>query len=192
MQPTPQREIESVTRTLRRRPVAERRPIAFAEAVPIVFKRRRRHRRIAEARMPFGIGRPALRNIATRRFNAIVIAPLGNLRVTRRRRWWRSIDHWLGMRTSREDKGQRQNCECKCFAHHETLPLRTTNEQLRTQKEKHCPLETGRLHSLAFFQPGFAESVAHFVSAEWLSRARAILPVMKSHPPPKSEPQVYP
>jgi hypothetical protein len=93
--------------------------IAFTEAMPVIFKRRRRNRRIAEAWMPLGIGRPALRNIAARSFNTIVIALLGNLRVTRRRRRWRSIDDGLRMRTSGKDKRQRQHYECQSFAHHE-------------------------------------------------------------------------
>jgi hypothetical protein len=57
--------------------------------------------------MPFGIGRPSLRNIATRGFNAIVIALLGDLRKTGRWRRWRSVDDWMRMRTTGKDEGQR-------------------------------------------------------------------------------------
>jgi hypothetical protein len=72
-------------------------PVSFAEAVPIILKRRRRHRRVAEAWVPIGVRRAAGCDVATCSFNAIVIATLRDLRVARRRG---SVDDRLRMRAS--------------------------------------------------------------------------------------------
>jgi hypothetical protein len=72
-------------------------PVSFAEAVPIILKRRRRHGRIAEAWMPIGVRRAAGGNVATCSFDAIVITTLRDLRVAGRR--W-SVDERLRMRAS--------------------------------------------------------------------------------------------
>jgi hypothetical protein len=72
-------------------------PVSFAEAVPIILKRRRRHGRIAEPWVPIGVRRAAGSNVATCGFNAIVITALRDLRVARRRR---SVDDRLRMRAS--------------------------------------------------------------------------------------------
>jgi hypothetical protein len=75
----------------------ERLPVSFAKAVAIILKSRRRHGRIAEAWVPSGVRRAAGGNVATCRFNAIVITTLRDLGVTRRR--W-SVDDRLRMRAS--------------------------------------------------------------------------------------------
>jgi hypothetical protein len=65
--------------------------------VPIILKRRRWHWRIAEAWMPINVRRSPRGDIATCRFDAIVITALRNFRVSRR---WRTIDDRLRMRAS--------------------------------------------------------------------------------------------
>ena len=60
--------------------------VAFAEAVAIIFIGRRRHRRIAEARMAIYIRRLAIGNVVTRRAEPVLIGALRDGRVSRRRR----------------------------------------------------------------------------------------------------------
>ena len=80
--------------------------VSVTESVPIFLAKRRRDRRIAEARMPVYIWRSSSRDVAPACFDAIVIALLRSLRVGRwrRRRWWIVA----GMAASRERKRQRQ------------------------------------------------------------------------------------
>jgi len=149
----------------RRRSVAEHALITIAEAMPVVFNRRRWHGWIAETRMPGGVGRPTGGDIATRRFNPIVKAVLRNFGIAEWRRR-RSIDHGLRVRATGQCEGQRQNCKCKCFAHKETPSIeifRTTN--LKAEREAVFRIQPSKSCSLDDLEPGFEESVALFADA---------------------------
>jgi hypothetical protein len=72
--------------------------------VAIVFKRRRRHRRIAESRVTVHIRRFALGNVAAGGLDTIVKPALGNLaEIGRRRRY--GVDNRLRVRTTGQCKG---------------------------------------------------------------------------------------
>ena len=62
--------------------------IALAESVPVIFKRRRRNRGVAESWMAIDVRREALCHIAAGGIEAIVEAALGNLSKCGRRRWY--------------------------------------------------------------------------------------------------------
>jgi hypothetical protein len=94
----------------RRWAVAEGALVAFAESVAIVFKRRWRHRWIAEARVTVHIRRFALRNVAAGGLDTIVEPALGNLAEIRRRRR-HGVDNRLRVRTTGECKGQGEHSE---------------------------------------------------------------------------------
>ena len=108
----------------RRRSVAEHALITIAEAMPVVFNRRRWHGWIAETRMPGGVGRPTGGDIATRRFNPIVKAVLRNFGIAEWRRR-RSIDHGLRVRATGNSQRHCQYSKCKCFAHVSVLEIST-------------------------------------------------------------------
>ena len=91
--------------------------IAVAKTMPVVFKQRWRHRRIAKARMTARIGRNSPGDVTASCVKSIMVALLGGLRECRRwgRRW--VIRCWLGMRASGERKGKQQHCHREHFLH---------------------------------------------------------------------------
>jgi len=63
----------------RRRRIVQERPIPFPKPMAIILKRRRRYRRIPEARMLFEVWRTPSLHIVARCVEAVVIATLRNL-----------------------------------------------------------------------------------------------------------------
>lgn len=86
--------------------------VSLAEAMTVIFKRRRRYRWVAEAGMMLEIGRAIVCYIAPRSVEAIVIALLSNSAEVRRGRGSLNINHRT-MRTARHQQGQRQQQDCK-------------------------------------------------------------------------------
>lgn len=84
----------------------ERRVIPFAESMPVILRRLRRHRGIAEARMTVQVVRLARLNVPASRVIAIVKGLLRNRAEHRRGRRLRRYIHRLRMRTPRESKRQ--------------------------------------------------------------------------------------
>jgi hypothetical protein len=164
-------ESVSKPRRWRRRSVAEHAAITFAEAMPIVFKRRRWHPWIAETRMPISIGRPASRDISTRRFNPIVEAALCNFCVAGR---WRSIDHGLRMRATSQCEGQRQNSKCKRFAHKGTPSVEgLTTTILNAEREAACRFNKTNRATLNHSNPD-SKKVLHFFAKPKLIRSHVL------------------
>jgi hypothetical protein len=95
----------------------QKRLVAFAEAMAIIFPGRRRHGRIAEFGMLLDARRNVARNVAARGLESVVEALLGNL--IECGRWWRGVDHnRLRMRAAGygEDR-QKECCQSKSFLH---------------------------------------------------------------------------
>jgi hypothetical protein len=87
--------------------------------------------------------RPAIRNIALRRGESIVITVLSNLAECRR--GWR-INNYGSMRTAGHREGQQKGCECDPFLHRHVLNF----EFGITPAFERCA---------SWFEPRFGESV---------------------------------
>jgi hypothetical protein len=77
--------------------------------MPIILKRRRGHRRVAEAWVSIDVRRASRRDVATCGLDAIVIAALRNIGVSGRRR---TIDNRLWMGTPGYGERERQHGKC--------------------------------------------------------------------------------
>jgi hypothetical protein len=86
--------------------------VSLAEAMPILFKGRRRHGWIAEAGMMLKIGRPIVSDVVLCRCNAVVVSLLGRGAEVWRRRRRLNVNHSV-VRTARQQAGQwkQQGCE---------------------------------------------------------------------------------
>jgi hypothetical protein len=93
----------------------DERLVAPSEAAAIILKSFRRHRRIAEPRMPFDVWWLSLINVAPCGCESIVKTVPCYLRKLRRRRWLGIYRPW--MRTSSQSEGQQQCRESKPFLH---------------------------------------------------------------------------
>jgi len=113
--------------------------IAVAEAVTVVFKCRRRHRWVAESRMPVDIRPQSFCNIAARRVEPIMESTLCDL--SKRRRWWSGINNWPRMRTTGNSERQSQYSKCKCFAHFSILEVSASSLSCRVRVER-FPIQT--------------------------------------------------
>ena len=92
--------------------------VSISETVTVFLNPRRRHGRIAEPRVVLKNRRPAIRNIALRRGESIVITVLSNL-AERRRRW--CVYNYGPMRTTGHREGQQKGCECDPLLHGHVL-----------------------------------------------------------------------
>jgi hypothetical protein len=81
--------------------------IAIPEAMPVIFEGWRRDGWVAEARVPFSIGRSACGDIAPCRLNAVMEALTGNFGPRRRRRR-RIVGDGLRMGTGCQGNRQEQ------------------------------------------------------------------------------------
>jgi len=83
------------------------RVISLAEAMPILWNRLRRNRRVPEARMMLEIGWPVVGDVVAGRIESVVITLLSGGIEIGRWRGRRRVNHWLRMRATSQCKWQR-------------------------------------------------------------------------------------
>lgn len=80
--------------------------VTAAEAVAIIFDRRRRHRWSAKSRMTLDVRPPARGDVAARCFDSVMVTLPRDLGI-RRRRGRRFICHHLSMTATNKSEGQK-------------------------------------------------------------------------------------